>query len=164
MIAVGSIRLTSSEQMRDVVTRAAAAGAHQLPAFHAASEGAIWLTMMSNAATPAPSHLLDFSRPHLVIIGDDPAEGCDISLGPDAWTCMRRLRYFQPRCAIVHATGGEPQHYRKAVATTLLHGRVLLIETSSSMGPLWGRAMQSLCPTMVMLPRNGQHPVAETRH
>lgn len=164
MIAVGSIRLTRPEQMREIVARAAAAKAHQLPAFAAAAGGVISLTMIQNAGTPAPSHLSDFSRPHLVIIGDDPAEGCDTSLGPDAWACMRRLRYFQPRFSVVHATGGEVQHYRRAVEGTLLYGRALMIECSSDMGPAWGRAVEAWCPTVVLMPHDGQHPVVETRH
>ena len=165
MIAFDGDRLTTKAELDEVVARGMrAAEVPQLPAIIAAADGVIDLTFLRKPATPMPRHLLDFGRPHLVIVGDDPPMHFPLSLGPTGWRCAERLRYFQPRSCLVHACGGEQADYLAAAQIAYRDGRFLLIETSSAQGPAWGRAIERLCPTSVYLPRDGQHPVEETRH
>ncbi len=101
-------------------------------------------------------HLRMSNRPTVCLVGDDP--GClEGQGGPDAWRCAEPLARW---CAgaIIHASGGEPEHYSEAVRGALLLGRLALIETTSMHAQAWAERLA--CPTtLLILPSDGMHPI-----
>jgi hypothetical protein len=105
-----------------------------------------------------PAKVLRDPRPHLILLGDDDL----CSSGPAGWPQGRRLLRWCRR-VMIHATGGEPQHYALAVEATESAGRVLLIETDMVHMPAWLALVQERqppVPTLVLRPHPGEpaHP------
>jgi hypothetical protein len=105
-----------------------------------------------------PAKVLQDQRPHLILLGDD--DGC--SSGPAGWPQARKLLRWSRR-VMLHAAGGEAEHYEVAVTATEQTGRLLLIETSMERMPDWLALVQEQrppVPTLVLRPRPGEptHP------
>jgi hypothetical protein len=114
------------------------------------------LLAIADPATAWPRWMKHARKATAVLIGDDPG-GPDGQGGPDAWQCLDKLSRWA-RAVIVHAAGGEPEHYAEAVRATLKVGRVAMIETTSTHAQAWSARMN--CPrTLLILPRGGAHPV-----
>jgi hypothetical protein len=126
------------------------------PAALAAEHDVIDLVGFSDPKTPFPWSLNQTKKPTLVIVGDDP--GLLLGLGgPNAWRCTERLRRWC-RAVIIHAAGGEQEHYAIAVQGTVFAGRLALIETTSHHAAAWAERLA--CPhTLTIIPRQGQHPL-----
>ena len=158
-------RMTSREDIERVYLAAARTNACQAPLFKAASMGVVQLAFFHDPGLPFPRTLLEpTTRPVIVIVGDDPPAMTMAALGPDPWVMRRRLPYWCPRRALVHATGGSSHEYSELVDAAIIFKRVLLIETGSAQAEAWRDAVAHLCPTAVLLPSNGVHPIAEARH
>jgi hypothetical protein len=101
--------------------------------------------------------LKHISRPTLVIIGDDDYR----STGPAGWKCAKAmLRWSRWTC--LHAAGVQVEQYRALVAATILHRRMMLVETSSAMLPAWSAALQAeqrIPRGLTVVPRDGAHPI-----
>jgi hypothetical protein len=105
-----------------------------------------------------PSEMKHTRKPTVAIGGDDPG-GPEGMGGPDAFRCTRQLSRWA-RSVIVHAAGGEPEHYAMAVQAVLKVGRVALIETTSMHAKAWAKRMN--CPrTLLILPKDGPHPLPQ---
>ena len=147
-------------EMGRMLEYAARVGPWSLPVLNAMREGLISLTLLQRDARAPLGDMRLAPLPMLAWIGDDDEQSC----GPDGWRCALAAAQWA-RSALIHASGGEAQHYLAAVAGTLATGRLLLIETSSLHAPAWVRLLPGK-PTLVVLPRGGVHPIAsrETRH
>lgn len=135
-----------------------AAQAPQLPLYRAVADRRIGLLTLHDARNRWPAaDLARNNRPLVVLIGDDPGPGLP-SLGPLKWKAAERLRRWC-RAVVVHAAGGEPQHYAAAVRTAERAGRVGLIETSTDHAAAWCDYLG--CPhSLLIVPCNGlPHPV-----
>jgi hypothetical protein len=107
-------------------------------------------------AAPFPKHLKRSAKPTVALIGDDPGapEGMG---GPNAWLCAHWLSKWA-RAVIVHASGGEPEHYAAACQAALRVGRVAMIETTSMHAKAWAERLRC-SNTLMILPKDGLHPV-----
>ena len=99
-------------------------------------------------------------RPCCVLIGDDDYA----STGPDGWACAHRLPWWA-KAAIVHGTGGRPEHHAAVVQFTLGYGRLVLIETDSAHMVAWRAPFVSSRVPVLMIqpPDDGPHPVQPPR-
>lgn len=151
--------LTSKADLERACAALTAMHAPVLPIFRAAADGLIGLVFLHDPETAWPTELIAaIRRPILVVVSDD-CEPERRSSPPSAWRCADQLRDWAS-AVIVHGAGAQPEHYRLAVATTLLFGRAVLIETNSRLAIEWGRFMKRLAP-LVIVPREGRpHPVA----
>ena len=96
------------------------------------------------------------TRPTVLLVGDDPGGPNGLG-GPDAWRCSSKVGIWA-QAAVVHGAGGDPQHYRFAVAAALTFGRVVFIESTACHALAWADRIG--CPrTLTILPRDGLHPV-----
>lgn len=121
-----------------------------------------------------PLRLMKPGRPPTVIIvGGDPPDGSPAP-PPHAFAQKATLVSWA-RSVIVHATGGERDHYEAVVAEAKWHRKVLLIETTSAQEAAWmglataevrRRAAEGRTPPRVFLRSatllGGVHPVART--
>ena len=132
----------------------------------AVKDGRIAIAVACDPAKPLPSQLFKNHTPTILLIGDDPPLTAAHALGPDAWTGLRRLKYWLPRIAFVHGTGGTHTEYAAAVSYAEAVGRLVFVETSSTMAPQWREWLSGFCPGgFTLLPNHGGvHPVAEMRH
>jgi hypothetical protein len=141
------------------------ANAPQTPLLEAAAVGRIALAYVSDPGAQLPCELSKpQTRPTIVLVGDDPPAMHTTSLGPDGWQFMRRLRYWQPRRAFIHGTGGRQLEYQAAVDTVEIVHRLLIVDTSSAMAIAWRDRLDPICPCLVLLPSHGVHPIAEAVH
>ena len=141
------------------------ANAPQIPLLEAAAAGRIGLAFLSDPGAQLPCELSrPQSRPTIVLIGDDPPAMHADSLGPEKWEFMRRLRYWRPRQALIHGTGGTPVEYEAAVRSAEIVGRFLIVDTSSAHALAWRDRLNPICPGIVLLPTHGAHPIAEAVH
>ena len=109
-----------------------------------------------DAAWPADT-IARLQRPALVLLSGDPGWG-QPTFGPGRWRCAKKLRAWAAG-AVVHGAAGEPDHYREAVALSLMFGRLAFVETTSSLARSWG-AFLAPVPVAGYLPTEGAHPVA----
>jgi hypothetical protein len=128
------------------------------PAAIAGETNAIDVVGFADPRAPFPWSLNQSARPTLIILGDDPGMALGLG-GPDAWRCTERLRRWC-RAVIVHAAGGEPEHYFMAVAGALAVERFALIETTTHHAAAWAERLA--CPqTLLIVPRTGPHPLPD---
>jgi len=157
---LASIPQDKAAQLRD---RLPAAYRFVTPAALAAEQNLIDLVGIAEPAAPFPWLLNQRTRATIVLVGDDPGLALGLG-GPEAWRCTERLGRWC-RAAIIHAAGGEPEHYVAAVHGALTVGRLALIETTTHYAAAWAERLA--CPrTLMILPREGQHPLpnAEVVH
>lgn len=116
---------------------------------------------MRHTAMPPLYRLGKKGRPLVVIIGDDDYRPA----GPDTWACADKLRAWAS-FAVVHGTGGRPEHYAMAAEMAMQVRRLLLIETTSAAAQDWAgflRERTPILPFMGVLPPVGAHPVVPAR-
>jgi len=100
-------------------------------------------------------------RPLVVIVGDDDYKPA----GPGTWACADKLRAWAA-FAVLHGTGGKPEHYAMAAEMAMQVRRLLLIETTSAAAQDWAAFLHERSPKlpfMGVLPPDGLHPVMPTR-
>lgn len=158
-----SICVTSREDLERLCDRVGRLSLPQLPLFRAGADGLLALVVIHNQYAAWPTALIERNagRPTCVLIGGDP--GAEHPDPPsDAWACARRLKYWQPRAALIHGAAGEADHYRQAAAATVAATRVAFIETTSRRAQEWADFLR--CPrTLILLPSDGVHPVPAPR-
>ncbi len=159
------ISITQRDDLERLCDLAGRLGLAQLPLFRAAADGLLVLLRIENTGTVWPGRLIERNghRPTCFLIGADPGVEHPDPPPPSEWACAKRLKYWcQTSGAIVHGAGGEPFHYRDAVAATLMLRRLALIETTSHRADEWASYLRSR-KTLIIRPRNGPHPTAEAR-
>lgn len=127
---------------------------HRLPLYRAVCDGLIALVEPQRDA-PVPSRVLVATgRPTILLIGDDD----ETPSGPDGWHCARRARKWGRR-ALIHAAGGDADHYRAAAIAVGVVGRLVLVETNSAHCDAWHRWLHPVMPGLVIGTRPGDvHP------
>ena len=160
------LRITSRGDIHRACEAAIRLNLPQLPLYQAAASGDVALAVFHDPTSPFPRELLaPAKRPLIIVVGDDPPTTSMEAIGPEPWLMRRKLRYWQPRRALVHASGGAPEHYRTIVAVALAVERVLVFETGSAHAQAWRDAVAPICPTLVLVPlKGGVHPIPEARH
>jgi hypothetical protein len=108
--------------------------------------------------TPWPRAMKHTRRPTVVLLGDDPGAPAGLG-GPEAWRCAASLSRWA-RAVLVHAAGGEPEHYAEATRAALCVGRVAMIETTAIHARAWAHRMNCR-RTLLILPRDGLHPLPQ---
>ncbi|HUB48343.1 MAG TPA: hypothetical protein VMB73_25485 [Acetobacteraceae bacterium] len=121
----------------------------------AVAEKRIALTAVMNRRSNWTPRSLKSRLPTIVLIGDDHDDPRD----PAEWRCSTSLIAWA-RCAVVHGTGAQAEHYREAIRGAELLGRCLFIETDSAHAPAWAAAiMPRGIPCLSIIPPNGGvHP------
>ena len=149
----------SHAQLQRMAETAAHLGPWSMPVVEALRDGQIAVQFLLRDQRAPLGAMRRTSLPLLAWIGDD-----DASCGPDGWRCALRVTRWA-RGGVVHASGGEAEHYRTVVKGTLCERRFVLVETSSRHAAAW-MALMAGKPTLAIVPRGGQHPVdmEETRH
>lgn len=112
---------------------------------------------MRDTVMPPLYRLGKAGRPVILILGDDDYQ-CP---GPATWACAAKARQWAA-AAVIHGTGGRPQHYEMAAVTALQVRRLLLIETTSTAAQDWAAFLAERTPAlpfMGFLPPSGAHPV-----
>jgi hypothetical protein len=128
-----------------------------MPLLSACREGLLAICAVPRGEI-APRRLLESRRrPLCVWVQDDDHETTGPSGFPSAkWLCTRWARM-----AIVHGAAGEREHYIGAVLATVVHHRILLIETSSAFADAWCDLLGNghRIPVLKIIPHDGrQHP------
>jgi hypothetical protein len=128
----------------------------------AVRDGRIWL--FSGGPPESAPKFKDWAaqtarQPAIALLGDDNGQ----QRGAAAWAgyAYRMMRWAS--FVIVHASGAELAHYQMAIAAAEVGARVLIVETCSASAPSWLAALDKLPPrkTLLILPREGSHPLAE---
>lgn len=149
---------TKRTDLEEITAAVAVQAPFALPIYRAARDGLINL-IQPGRDVQIPQKLLDRPRrPIVVLIGDDDYE----SSGPEAWACGLRVRRWA-RAGMIHAAGGEAEHYENALAGALLTGRLLLIETSMAQHSIWKTFLGSRIPVLNIVSRTGVHPAPVAR-
>jgi hypothetical protein len=113
-----SLNLTR-EQAQDLLAAVQFAAPHMMPVLQAVANRQIALVQVERGGH-FPPFLNGTNKNILAIIGDDDGTPS----GPAAFPGARRFARWA-RCAVLHATGADPEHYREAVRATLGTGRCL---------------------------------------
>jgi hypothetical protein len=148
-------------QMADLAVRLTQAGAeHQVPLVRAAMAGRLRLAFITPGAR-LPLRLLKAAtdpRPFAVILAGDGPE----LVGPEAFPQARQLLRWAGGI-ILHATGGLPEHYALAAGATVLHRRLVLVETCTAREAEWCNLAAIFAPSTPTLritvrPSRSPHP------
>ena len=154
--------LTRSEDVALVIARAASVGCgHLAGLLRPVMRGEMNMIVPVRATVMPPLHRLGKQgRPIVALVGDDDYR----PPGPSGWTCAAKLRSWAAY-AIVHGAGAAPEHYALAAALTVLHRRLLMIETTSVAAQEWAGFLRKRpdLPFMGVLPNDGPHPVTPPR-
>ena len=153
--------LTTPTALQRAVQFAAAAQLPHLPAFawSAAGRGALVMIPSAPARWPKKEIAQFGNRPILIVVGADVGEDRDPD--PDQWRCAPELRRWT-RAAMIHASGGEADHYRMACSVAERVGRCVIVECTPRTAERWVELLA--CPrSFVIWPREGMHPSAPAR-
>lgn len=125
-----------------------------LPLLAATYNDQLSLVCAGRGGAAVPLKALDRARmPAIVLVGDDVADGFDV--GPSGWPGAKRIMRWA-RAAIIHASGGQREHYAQFVELTLLHRKLLVIETGTSRACDWLKLCQDVgLPAVVLKPVDG---------
>lgn len=94
--------------------------------------------------------------PSVVVIGDDAGD----PVGPYGFRIAQRAVEWA-HSALVHAAGAETKHYQFAIDRAKQCKRVLIVECTSSHLNDWLKLVKpSRKPTLIVVPRGGQHPIS----
>ena len=146
-------------ELDDAIARASQLGmAHQVPLLRALRLGIVSAAFVSRAASAIDLNRFG-NRPAVVVLQDDDFQASGPAGFPVARKALRWGRAF-----MLHAAGGEPQHYAALVEAALSLRRVVLIETSADRAEGWFTfAKQATAPRpprgLVIWPRGNVHPV-----
>jgi hypothetical protein len=158
MLKTPLFSFTKREDIERVTAAVAAHAPFALPLYRAARDGLLNLIQPERGAQVPLKMLERPGRPIVVLIGDDDHQ----STGPEAWACALRVRRWA-RAGMIHAAGGEAQHYENALAGALLTGRFLLVETSMVHHAGWKGFLDPRIPTLNIISRTGVHPTPTAR-
>ena len=154
-------RILTSAEIGRLIDVTARLGVWMMPVIEALRDGIIAMQFLQRSERAPLGDMRRSPLPLLAYVGDDD----DASTGPDGWRpALATIRWA--RGALLHAAGGEAQHYAQAVLGTLATRRLLLVETSTEHVQAWADALAGV-PTLVVVPREGKpHPAhrPETRH
>ena len=152
------LRVGSREAIQAVADKLAQIGAPQASLYAAAAVGRIALICIATPGTPWPAETIArLTRPAVVVLGGDPGFG-EPTFGPGRWRCAVKLKGWAA-AAIVHGAGGEAEHYRDALVMAEMVGRLVLVETTSSLVAAWGVFLAPLPRIGYRPPNGGVHPV-----
>ncbi len=153
------IILDSRDAITKTLERAVAARAPQVPLLAAAATGRLVFATIPGPEDRWPRILDRDTRPTVVVLGADAGEDTDPM--PTVWTCLGRLRRWVA-FTITHAAGGEPDHYRFALAMAESFRRVVMVECTPRTAAAWADAI-GFPPERSFLfwPIGGVHPVRE---
>ena len=151
------------EEIGRVIARAELAGAgFYIPLLRRVMQGEMNLCWPQRDTAMPPLYRLGKSgRPLVVIVGDDDYQPA----GPDTWACAAKLRAWAA-FAIIHGTGGRPEHYEMAANAAVEVRRLLLIETTSAAAQTWAGFLFERTPKLSVLgilPPDGAHPVMPSK-
>lgn len=128
------------------------------PLFRPVSKGESALAIGSYGAR-IPGHVLKSERPTTILLTDDHPD----ALGVKGWPQVRRLLRWA-RLAVLHATGGQAEHYAFVASATRTMQRVLVIEMEHRHHAEWLALAEQYVPRLKILnivpPAGGTHPVA----
>jgi hypothetical protein len=131
-------------------------GGFRIPLIGTAMTGQIALTAAANG-DPVQAPFLKQVRPTAILLLDDHPQ----STGPKRWKQIRRLLRWS-NSVMLHATGGQRQHYEMAVGFTILTKRLLLVEMRHEHHAEWHALAMEYAPRTTVfsiLPTPGQtHP------
>lgn len=128
---------------------------HRLPIIRAIRQGKIAAAEYTRKTQAGVTRLKRMPKPLIAILGDDDEEAC----GPAGWAAARPLLKWA-NALVVHATGPRLSHYETAAAMTVMHRRVLLIETDSANLAAWLAALPKGKPTLIIRASAGSvHPI-----
>jgi hypothetical protein len=143
---------TNNDVYARVIALMARVAPWRLPLYGAAMEGRVRLVEMM-PDNPLPKGLDNAGKPVIILIGDDT----EAPLGPAGWRCVRRLRRVA-RGALVHATGGQREHYETALAGAAATRFLVMIETNSENADAWRVEFKHLPGMMIVAPHGQHHP------
>ncbi|WP_159993739.1 hypothetical protein [Roseomonas sp. 18066] len=152
-----AIFVTDTEAAEMIVRSQQLGEASRMPAFRAAREGAICLAIAAYGAR-VPARVLSAERPTTILLTDDHPD----AVGRKGWPQVRRLLRWA-RLVVLHATGGQPEHYSFIVEATLATKRVLVIEMEYRHHAEWLALADQYASHLRILnivpPVGGTHPV-----
>ena len=151
------------EDIARVIGHAEMAGAgFYVPLLRRVMNGDLNLIWPQRDTVQPPFYRLGKSgRPLVVVVGDDDYRPA----GPATWACADKLRTWAA-FAIIHGTGGRPEHYAMAGAAAMDVRRLLLIETTSAAAQDWAAFLHERSPQlpfMGVLPPVGPHPTVPSK-
>lgn len=134
---------TNPERIAAAITIMQAAGeGFRAPLFRAVLHDEIALAVVCQGQTAPLEQLDQTRRPAVVVFTDDDDA---TRLGPDGWPGSARIMRWAKN-AMVHGSGGQPEHYAFAVVGAVATGRLVLVETSSSQVEPWVRTANRFIP------------------
>lgn len=157
------LRMAAPADFDRLIAELVAAGAgHSAELLRIARTGKIAVVNVQ-PTVPAPMKTLrHMAIPTIVVVGDDPRE--EAALGPAGWLPFRRLLQWGSY-AVLHAAAGEVAHYRAIAELTVIHRRLILIETTTDSLDAWAQRLHHArprpMPFMLIAPIDASHPVAE---
>ena len=158
-----NLGITRPEDFDRLIAELVAAGAgHSAELLRIARTGKIAVVNVQPTVAAPMKTLRHMAIPTIVIVGDDPRD--DASQGPAGWLPFRRLLQWGSY-AVLHAAAGEVAHYRAIAELTVLHRRLILIETTTADLDAWAQRLHHArprpMPFMLIAPIGASHPVAE---
>lgn len=152
-----AIRITRRADIQRAIVMLDQAGeGFRTPLMRAAADGLLSI-VGARSGLVIPSRFLKLERPTVVILTDD----CPEATGPGRWPQIRKLLRWS-NVAILHATGGQAEHYAMTAASALVMRRVLLVEMQQQHHAEWLALADSYAPrlkTLSLIPPPGDtHP------
>ncbi|MBP0493056.1 hypothetical protein [Roseomonas indoligenes] len=152
-----SAELTNVEKIDQIISMLDALGeGYRIPLLRAARNKELGL-LLATYGEPIRSRYLKLPGPTVIVLhGDHPEDN-----GPASWPQARKLVDWAVS-AVIHATGGQAEHYALVATMAPLHGRILLIETGFHHHPAWLELISKRRPRLPVLnivpPPGHQHP------
>ena len=135
----------------------------RIPLLRALQHDLIALAVLSTGQAPPLAKLDRTQRPAVVVLVDDDDA---TRLGPSGWHYAARVMRWA-RGALLHGTGGQPEHYDLAILAAQQVRHLVLVETSSSQLDAWrALALRSIPPKHIVQiepPNGGVHPEPMSR-
>lgn len=155
------LKLNTFADIPEAIAKMRIAGAgHRVPLLQALHSGEIGLLELQRSGSTGlfKRWAAAVCRPAIALVGDDVGDGGDT--GPGGWSCAPRLARWARR-AIIHASGGEPDHYRAAVATARECDRLAFVECGTARLAGWCTLFDRFgVPVLIVQPPARQeHPV-----
>lgn len=152
-----TVHVTQRAQIDQAIAMLVQAGeGYRIPLMRAAAEGYLSI-VAARAGTLIPARELKRPRPTVVLLTDDTPD----ATGPGRWPQAQRLIRWS-NAIILHATGGNAEHYAMIAASTVLLRRVLVVEMQHRHHAAWRRLVEARTPQVPVLsivpPPGDQHP------
>ena len=158
-VAATAVELREPAAISALIAASSVAGeAFRAPLLRAAAAGDLAVAAAAYG-TPIPARILKQRHPTVALLTDDHPG----ATGPAAWPQARKLARWAA-WIVLHATGGQPEHYALIAAAAVRVGQVLVVECQQRHLAAWQEVVQQerklrhlLC---IMPPPGGQHPVS----